>query len=77
MGKSTTTAYGTLVVHAAPGTFSSAASRCDKLLAVRLRVGRHDHGAGSARVTQIGRFAGDGERGADVSHFVNFRGKLT
>ena len=37
------------------------------VLAVRPPVGCHDHGAGSARVTQTGRFAGDDERGADVS----------
>ena len=62
MGKPTATAYRTLVVQAAPGTFSSAASRCDTLLAVRLRLGRHDCGVSSARVTQTGRFAGDDER---------------
>jgi len=39
MGKSRATVYETLVVQAAPSTFSSAASRCDTLLAVRQRVG--------------------------------------
>ncbi len=67
MRESTATAYETLVVQAVPDTFSSAALRCDALLAVSQRVGRHDHGAGFARVTQTRRFAGDEERGADVS----------
>ena len=39
MGKSRAIVYRTLVVQAAPGTLSSAASRCDTLLAVRERVG--------------------------------------
>jgi hypothetical protein len=35
--------------------------RTSRILSALARVGRHDHGAGSARVTQTGRFAGNNE----------------
>ena len=78
MGKPTATVYWTLVVQGPAWHFYQRGFAMRHAFSGSRARWRHDRGAGSARVAQTGRFAGDDARKcARCEQFVNFRSRLT